>query len=72
MENMKSPVWLRLESMIETLHNYRNNMEGQRIPFFKKAFVMRQRKEQEEREMRQLEMQMKGSKSNRNQSLRDS
>ena len=28
MENIKSPVFLKLANMIETLDNYRNNMEG--------------------------------------------
>ena len=55
MENLKSPVWLKLDSMIETLDNYRNNMSGQRVPNFQKQFIMRKRKERAENERKILE-----------------
>ena len=43
MDNIKSPLFLKLANMIETLDNYRNNMEGQRIPNFQREFIMRKR-----------------------------
>ena len=47
--NIKSPVYLKLENMIQTLDMFRNNMDGKRIPKFEQAFKDRKKLEAEMR-----------------------
>ena len=52
MQNMKSPTWLKLEAMIQTLNMYRNEMAGKRIPKFKQKYMeMKQREKDSERKV---------------------
>ena len=45
MENIKSPVHLRLEKMIDTLQTYREEYTGSRVPVFEQHFEKRKKKE---------------------------
>ena len=44
---MKSPVYLKLETMIETIDFFRKEMDGNRIPKFEQSFREKQKKEKE-------------------------
>ena len=45
--NMKSPVYLKLETMIETIDFFRKEMDGNRVPKFEQSYREKQKKEQE-------------------------
>ena len=45
MANFKSPVYVKLENMIETLNMFRNEMDGKRIPKYEKTYMMKKKKE---------------------------
>ena len=45
--NIKSPVFLRLETMISTLDRFRSEMDGNRIPKYEMAFLEKKQKELE-------------------------
>ena len=52
MANIKSPVYLKLESMIETINFFRKEMDGNRIPKFEQLYREKKKKEKE-RQMRE-------------------
>ena len=45
--NMKSPVYLKLETMIETIDFFRKEMDGNRVPKFEQSYREKQKKEKE-------------------------
>jgi len=45
--NFKSPMFLKLESMIHTLDKFRVEMDGSRVPKFEQHFIEKRRKERE-------------------------
>ena len=47
MANIKSPVYLRLETMIDTLQMIRSQLDGKRIPKFEETFIERKKMEEE-------------------------
>ena len=38
--NLKSPVFLKLEAMIQTLQQFRDEYQGARVPFYDKKYLM--------------------------------
>ena len=47
MANIKSPVFLKLETMIETINMFRQEMVGNRVPKFELSFREKNKKEKE-------------------------
>ena len=47
--NLKSPVFVKLETMIETIAMFRQEMEGQRIPKFEETFIQRKHEMEQKR-----------------------
>ena len=47
MANLKSPVFLKLETMIETINMFRQEMDGNRVPKFELSFREKKKKEKE-------------------------
>lgn len=43
--DLKSPIYMKLEAMIETLAKVRADEEDRRVPYFEQAFIVRKRKE---------------------------
>ena len=65
---MKSPTWLKLEAMIQTLNMYRNEMAGKRIPKFKQKYMeMKQREKDSERKVLNNQNSQRTNKSSVNQ-----
>ena len=44
---MKSPVYLKLETMIETIDFFRKEMDGNRIPKWEHSYREKQKKEKD-------------------------
>ena len=45
--NIKSPVFLKLETMIETINMFRQEMDGNRVPKFEQNFREKRKKEKD-------------------------
>ena len=45
--NIKSPMFLKLESMIATLSQFRKEYDGERVPRYEVAFLAKKAKEEE-------------------------
>ncbi len=45
--NIKSPMFLRLESMINTLDKFRTEMDGSRVPKYEVAFLQKKKVKQD-------------------------
>lgn len=43
--NFKSPVYKKLENMIETLAMFRNEMDGNRVPKYEQTYLLRKKKD---------------------------
>ena len=43
--NIKSPMFLKLESMIQTLDKFRTEMDGSRVPKFEVAFIEKRKQD---------------------------
>lgn len=56
MANIKSPMYLRLQKMIETLGVYRSEMETQKLPRFEANYVARKKQEAEIRKREKLRL----------------
>ena len=50
--NIKSPVFLKLETMIETINMFRQEMDGNRVPKFEQNF-REKRKKEKDRQLRE-------------------
>ena len=44
-DDQKSPIYIRLEAMIDTLAKVRAEMKGSRVPAYEQNFIMRKKKE---------------------------
>lgn len=45
--NIKSPMFLRLEAMIQTVDQFRKEFDGTRVPKYEVAFLAKKKKEEE-------------------------
>lgn len=45
--NFKSPMFLKLESMIQTLDKFRHEMDGNRVPKYEQHFIEKRKREEE-------------------------
>ena len=51
--NIKSPMFLRLEAMIETVDQFRKEFDGSRVPKYELAFLAKKKKEEERQKREQ-------------------
>lgn len=58
---MKSPMFLRLENMINTLGQFRKEYDGDRVPKYEVAFLAKKAKDEERkrREQKRIERQQR-------------
>ena len=50
---MKSPMYLRLEAMIDHIDQFRKEFDGERIPKYEIAFLAKKKKEEERQKREQ-------------------